>query len=91
MPLIELPPQGKDISVTLTLPEETANEIKLYTKFLKATHESAFAAIVNECVRRTLKQDTEFQTGKANPGNRRNHGGFRPRKSNGSDHQASAK
>ncbi len=91
MPLIELPPQGKDISVTLNLPEDTANDIKLYSRFLKATHEAAFAAIINECVRRTLKQDAEFQTWKANPLNRRNHGGSRPRKTKNTDSQASTK
>ena len=36
MPLIELPPQGKDVSLTLSLPEETANDVKLYARFLKA-------------------------------------------------------
>ncbi len=92
MPLIELPPQGKDISLTLILPEATTNEIKLYARFLKANQESAFAAIVNECVRRTLKQDAEFQTWKANPDNiRSNRGGFRPKKSNASGNPASGK
>jgi hypothetical protein len=81
MPLIELPPHGKDISLTLTLPEETAHEVKLYARFLKTVHESAISAIINECVRRTLKQDTEFQTWKADPANTRsNRGGSRPRK-----------
>jgi hypothetical protein len=83
MPLIELPPHGKDVSLTLNLPEETAHEVKLYARFLKALHESAISAIINECVRRTLKQDTEFQTWKTNPANTRsNRGGSRPRKSN---------
>jgi hypothetical protein len=83
MPLIEIPLHGKDVSLTLNLPEETAHEVKLYARFLKAFHESAISAIINECVRRTLKQDTEFQTWKANPANTRsNRGGSRPRKSN---------
>ena len=81
MPLIELPPHGKDVSLTLNLPEETAQEVKLYARFLKALHESAISAIVNECVRRTLKQDTEFQTWKSDPVNTKtNRGGARPRK-----------
>ena len=92
MPLIELPPQGKDISLTLVLPETTTNEIKLYARFLKANQESAFAAIVNECVRRTLKQDGEFQTWKADPANTRsNRGGFRPKKSIANNNPASTK
>ena len=83
MPLIELPPHGKDVSMTLNLPEETAHEVKLYARFLKALHESAISAIINECVRRTLKQDTEFQTWKTNPANTRsNRGGSRLKKSN---------
>ena len=82
MPLIELPPQGKDISLTLNFPEETAHEVKLYARFLKAVHESAISAIINECICRTLKQDAEFQTWKADPANTKsNRGGARPRKS----------
>jgi hypothetical protein len=81
MPLIELPPRGKEVSLSLTLPEETANDVKLYARFLKATHESAPSAIVNECIRRTLKQDAEFQTWKSNAANTKsNRGGARPRK-----------
>ena len=53
MPLIEIPPQGKDVSMTVHLPEETANDIKLYARFLKATHQSAPSAIINECIRTT--------------------------------------
>ena len=34
MPLIELAPRGKDVSLSLTLPEETANDLKLYARFL---------------------------------------------------------
>jgi hypothetical protein len=83
MPLIELPPHGKDVSLALNLPEETANEVKLYARFLKATHESALSAIINECIRRTLKQDSDFQTWKSDPANTRStRGGARPRKSN---------
>jgi hypothetical protein len=82
MPLIEIPPQGKDISMTVHLPEETAAEVKLYARFLKATHQSAPSAIINECIRRTLKQDSEFQTWKSDPANTKtNRGGARPRKS----------
>ena len=33
MPLIEIPPQGKDVSMTVHLPEETANDVKLYARF----------------------------------------------------------
>jgi hypothetical protein len=81
MPLIEIPPQGKDVSITLHLPEETANDVKLYARFLKATHQSAPSAIINECIRRTLKQDAEFQTWKSDPANTKsNRGGVRPRK-----------
>ena len=81
MPLIEIPPQGKDISLTVHLPEETANDVKLYARFLKATHQLAQSAIINECVRRTLKQDAEFQTWKSDPANTKtNRGGARPRK-----------
>lgn len=81
MPLIEIPPQGKDVSMTVHLPEETANDIKLYARFLKATHQSAPSAIINECIRRTLKQDSEFQTWKSDPNNTKtNRGGARPRK-----------
>jgi hypothetical protein len=29
MPLIEIPPQGKAVSMTVHLPEETANDVKL--------------------------------------------------------------
>lgn len=81
MPLIELAPRGKDVSLSLTLPEETANDVKLYARFLKATHQSATSDIIGECVRRTLKQDTEFQTWKVDPANiKSNRGGARPRK-----------
>jgi len=81
MPLIELAPRGKDISLSLTLPEETANDVKLYARFLKATHQSATSDIISECVRRTLKQDAEFQTWKSDPANTKsNRGGARPRK-----------
>jgi hypothetical protein len=81
MPLIELAPRGKDVSLSLTLPEETANDVKLYARFLKATHQSAVSNIVAECVRRTLKQDSEFQTWKADPANTKtNRGGARPRR-----------
>jgi hypothetical protein len=81
MPLIEIPPQGKDVSMTVHLPEETANDVKLYARFLKATHQSAPSAIINECIRRTLKQDSEFQTWKSDPTNTKtNRGGARPRK-----------
>jgi hypothetical protein len=81
MPLIEIPPQGKDVSMTVHLPEETANDVKLYARFLKATHQSAPSAIINECIRRTLKQDPEFQTWKSDPTNTKtNRGGARPRK-----------
>jgi hypothetical protein len=34
MSLIELAPRGKDVSLSLTLPEETANDLKLYARFL---------------------------------------------------------
>ena len=82
MPLIEIPPQGKDVSMTVHLPEETAADVKLYARFLKATHQSAPSAIINECIRRTLKQDSEFQTWKSDPANTKtNRGGARPRKS----------
>ena len=81
MPLIEIPPQGKDVSMTIHLPEETATDVKLYARFLKATHPSAPSAIITECIRRTLKQDAEFQTWKSNPANTKtNHGGVRPKK-----------
>lgn len=81
MPLIEIPPQGKDVSMTVHLPEETANDVKLYARFLKATHQSAPSAIITECIRRTLKQDSEFQTWKSDPANTKtNRGGARPRK-----------
>jgi hypothetical protein len=85
MPLIELAPRGKDISLSLILPEETANDVRLYARFLKATHQSATSDIINECVRRTLKQDTEFQTWKSDPENTKsNRGGARPRKARSS-------
>ena len=81
MPLIEIPPQGKDVSMTVHLPEETANDVKLYARFLQASHQSAPSAIINECIRRTLKQDAEFQTWKSDPANTKtNRGGARPRK-----------
>jgi hypothetical protein len=81
MPLIELAPRGKDVSLSLTLPEETANDVKLYARFLKANHQSAVSNIISECVRRTLKQDAEFQTWKSDPANTKtNRGGPRPRK-----------
>jgi hypothetical protein len=84
MPLIELAPRGKDVSLSLTLPEETANDVKLYARFLKATHQSAVSNIISECVRRTLKQDNEFQTWKSDPANTKtNRGGARPRKAAG--------
>jgi hypothetical protein len=84
MPLIELAPRGKDVSLSLTLPEETANDVKLYARFLKATHQSAVSNIISECVRRTLKQDNEFQTWKSDPANTKtNRGGARPRKATG--------
>ena len=85
MPLIELAPRGKDVSLSLTLPQETANDVKLYARFLKATHQSANSDIIGECVRRTLKQDTEFQTWKSDPANTKtNRGGARPRKAGSS-------
>jgi hypothetical protein len=81
MPLIEIPPQGKDVSMTVHLPEETASDVKLYARFLKATYQAAPSAIINECIRRTLKQDAEFQTWKSDPANiKTNRGGARPRK-----------
>jgi hypothetical protein len=81
MPLIELAPHGKDVSLSVTLPEETANDVKLYARFLKATHQSAVSNIITECIRRTLKQDTEFQTWKSDPVNTKtNRGGARARK-----------
>jgi hypothetical protein len=81
MPLIELAPHGKDVSLSVTLPEETANDVKLYARFLKATHQSATSDIISECIRRTLKQDAEFQTWKSDPANiKTNRGGARPRK-----------
>ena len=81
MPLIEIPPQGKDVSITVHLPEETANDVKLYARFLKASHQAAVSNIISECVRRTLKQDSEFQTWKADPANTKtNRGGARPRR-----------
>jgi hypothetical protein len=81
MPLIEIPPQGKDVSMTIHLPEETATDVKLYARFLKATHPSAPSAIITECIRRTLKQDADFQTWKSDPANTKsNRGGVRPRK-----------
>lgn len=85
MPIIELAPRGKDVSLTLTLQEETANDVKLYARFLKASHQAAVSDIISECVRRTLKQDTEFQTWKADPENTKStRGGARPRKSGSS-------
>ncbi len=48
MPLIELARRGKDVSLSLTLPEETANDVKLYARFLKATHQSAVSNIISE-------------------------------------------
>jgi hypothetical protein len=84
MPLIELAPRGKDVSLSLTLPEETANDVKLYARFLKANHQSAVSNIISECVRRTLKQDNEFQTWKSDPVNTKtNRGGARSRKAAG--------
>jgi hypothetical protein len=81
MPLIEIPPQGKNVSMTVHLPEETANDVKLYARFLKATNQSAPSAIITECIRRTLKQDSEFQTWKSDPANTKtNRGGVRLRK-----------
>jgi hypothetical protein len=78
MPIIELAPRGKDISLSLTLPEETANDVKLYARFLKASHQTAISDIISECVRRTLKQDAEFQTWKSDPENTKsNRGGAR--------------
>lgn len=91
MPLIELPPRGKDVSLTLDLPEETANDVKLYARFLKSTHESAIPAIINECIRRTLKQDAEFQTWKADPANTKSkRGGARSRKSGSANSNAAS-
>jgi chlorite dismutase len=85
MPLIELAPRGKDVSLSLTLPEETANDVKLYARFLKATHQSATSDIISECVRRMLKQDADFQTWKVDPENTKsNRGGPRPRKAGSS-------
>ena len=82
MPIIELAPRGKDVSLSLTIPEETANDVKLYARFLKANHQSAVSNIISECIRRTLKQDTEFQTWKSDPENTKtNRGGARVRKS----------
>jgi len=67
--------------MTVHLPEETANDVKLYARFLKATHPSAPSAIITECIRRTLKQDAEFQTWKSDPANTKsNRGGARLRK-----------
>ena len=81
MPLIEIPLRGKDVSFSLTMPEETVNDVKLYARFLKATHQSANSDIVAECIRRTLKQDSEFQRWKSDPANTKsNRGGARPRK-----------
>ena len=81
MPLIEIPPQGKEVSLTIRLPEETATDVKLYARFLKATHPSAPSAIMTECIRRILKQDTEFQTWKADPANAKlGRGGSRPKR-----------
>jgi hypothetical protein len=81
MPLIEIPPQGKDVSMAIHLPEETATDVKLYARFLRATHPSAPSAIITECIRRTLKQDVEFQTWKSDPANTKsNRGGVRTRK-----------
>jgi hypothetical protein len=81
MPLIEIPPQGKEVSMTIHLPEETATDVKLYARFLKATHPSAPSAIITECIRRTLKQDAEFQTWKADPANAKlGRGGSRPKR-----------
>jgi hypothetical protein len=89
MPLIELAPRGKDVSLSLIVPEETANDVKLYARFLKATHQSATSDIINECIRRTLKQDAEFQTWKSDPANTKsNRGGARPRKTVPSTPQA---
>jgi hypothetical protein len=81
MPLIEIPLRGKDVSFSLTIPEETVTDVKLYARFLKATHQSANSDIVAECIRRTLKQDAEFQRWKSDPANTKsNRGGARPRK-----------
>jgi len=67
--------------MTIHLPAETANDVKLYARFLKAAHSSAPSAIITECIRRTLKQDAEFQTWKSDPANTKtNRGGARPRK-----------
>ena len=80
MPLIEIPPQGKEVSITVHLPEETATDVKLYARFIKATHPAAPSAIITECIRRTLKQDTEFQTWKSDPANAKlGRGGSRPK------------
>ena len=68
--------------MTIHLPDETATDVKLYARFLKAMHASALSAIITECIRRTLKQDAEFQTWKSDPANTKsNRGGARPRKS----------
>jgi hypothetical protein len=81
MPLIEIPPQGKDVAMTIHLPEQTATDVKLYARFLKAPLPSAASAIITECIRRTLKQDTEFQSWKSDPTNTKSkRGGVRPRK-----------
>lgn len=81
MPLIEIPLRGKDVSFSLTMPEETVNDVRLYARFLKATHQSANSDIVAECIRRTLKQDAEFQRWKSDPANTKsNRGGARPRR-----------
>ena len=81
MPLIEIPLRGRDVSLSLTMPEETVTDVRLYARFLKATHQSANSDIVAECIRRTLKQDAEFQRWKSDPANTKsNRGGARPRK-----------
>jgi hypothetical protein len=78
MPIIELAPRGKDVSLSVTLLEDTANDLKLYARFLKASHQTAISDIISECVRRTLKQDAEFQTWKSDPENTKsNRGGAR--------------
>ncbi len=81
MPLIEIPPQGKEVSMTIHLPEETATDVKLYARFLKTTHPSVPSAIITECIRRIFKQDAEFQAWKSDPANTKsNRGGVRPKK-----------
>jgi hypothetical protein len=68
MPLIEIPLHGKHVSFSLTMPEETVNDVKLYARFVKATHQSANSDIIAECIRRTLKQDAEFSKMEIRPG-----------------------